>query len=69
MTERTYTKGGKLMSRKDQIIQIIEDLPENELDKLFKFLHDNYEIVASKEDIEAILRGKKEIENGEYREL
>lgn len=57
------------MSRKDQIIQIIEDLPENELDKLFKFLHDNYEIVASKEDIEAILRGKKEIENGEYREL
>lgn len=57
------------MSKKEQLKQIIEDIPENELDKLFKFISENFEVVTSEEDMKAIERGRKEIENGNFREL
>jgi len=55
--------------KKDELKKIIDAIPENELDKIFKFIYENFEVVTSEKDIKAIERGRREIENGEYRKF
>ncbi|KLU67551.1 hypothetical protein DEAC_c07650 [Desulfosporosinus acididurans] len=56
-----------LLSKREELKEIIDDMPEEYLDMILKFIDDNFEIVPSEEDIKAFERGKREIEQGLYK--
>ncbi|KJR44294.1 hypothetical protein UF75_5330 [Desulfosporosinus sp. I2] len=54
---------------KDAIREFINNVDDEGLKKLWKFIYVDFEVVATEEDIKAIERGEQEIMNGELRRL
>lgn len=54
---------------KEAILHFIENVDDKSLEKLWKLIYKNFEVVATEEDIKAFQRARKEIEYGEFRRL
>lgn len=52
---------------KEAIMNFIESVDNEGLEKLWKFISENYEVVVTEQDREAIEKGMKEIEEGKFR--
>ena len=52
---------------KNEIMDFIEGVDDEGLEKLCKFISENYEVVVTEQDREAIKKGMKEIEEGKFR--